>query len=109
MFEAEEGEEETAVEQKADSSHAGQYRLRPGEGTKYKPSSQNEVDMHSKVSTSCTNIAGDQIMTLLKIKSANTDGKIKRKYTKSKKGTKVRSKIYDEGGGALDEDLEGLD
>jgi hypothetical protein len=47
-------------------------------------------------------------MPLLKIKSANTDGKVKRKYTKSKKGTKVRSKIYDEGG-AADEDLEGLD
>ena len=65
--------------------------------------------MHSKVSTSCTNIAGDQIMPLLKIKSANTDGKVKRKYTKSKKGNKVRSKAYDEGGGAIDEDLEGLD
>jgi hypothetical protein len=33
----EEGEEETAVEQRADGSH-GQH-LRPGEGTKYKPSS----------------------------------------------------------------------
>lgn len=65
--------------------------------------------MHSKVSTSCTNIGADQITPLLKIKSANTDGKAKRKYTKSKKGHKGRSKIYDEGGGALDEDLEGLD
>lgn len=48
-------------------------------------------------------------MPLLKIRSANTDGKVKRKYTKSKKGNKIRSKIYDEGGGAIDEELEGLD
>ena len=73
----------------------------------YKPaSSTNEADLNSKISTSCTNIGdgSDQISPLLKIKVQNTDGKVKRKYTKSKKSTKGRSKVYGEGG----EDLEGL-
>lgn len=59
--------------------------------------------MHSKVSTACTN--GEQ--PLIKIKHSSTsDGKVKRKSTKTKKGAKGRSKAFGEGGL---EDTEGLD
>jgi len=89
---AEEGEEETAVAAKADEPRA----LKSEEaGVK-----ETEVDMHSKVSTACTN--GEN--ALIKIKQTS-EGKSKRKSTKTKKGAKGRSKAYGEGL----EDLEGLD
>lgn len=93
---SEEGEEETAV---VVSKVAEQSAVKPEEVRA--KALESEVDMHSKVSTACTN-GGDQSL-LIKIKAS--EGKSKRKSTKTKKGAKGRSKAYGEG---LD-DVEGLD
>lgn len=88
----EEGEEETAIIVKDDEQRIVKQDEAGAKDT--------EVDMHSKISTACTNVEN----TLIKIKHTS-DGKSKRKSTK-KKGAKGRSKAYGEGGV---EDLEGLD
>ena len=88
MLGAEEGEEETELVLKASPQ-----RTSKPTGSSLKPQ-ESELDMHSKVSTACTN--GEH--PLIKSKqSSTTDGKSKRKSTKSKKAAKARSKGYGEG------------